>query len=366
MKIKLVNHYLFSVPVPFRVSWGKLGYSRHIIIILVDAAGKKGIGEGVLYKTTFMETVPYLKQITRFLKTANFTDYKQIQTQIINKFISFEPAVVFALDTAIRDLQGEITKTRPDGISVTEEIFLTEKDLVGKINKFISRKNKSVKLKVGKNLNKDMQNIQKINEISKGKLKIKIDANRGYSFDQALEAARWGSDNNVVLFEEPINGSFSIVAKLRGQSEIPIMLDESVRTVDDLKQAIKTNCFDVFNLKLTRLGGISASSEYIKICEHSGKKISLGCSEELDVGMSAIFTLASKITNLSGLEGFGTERLGFSVGNPDFDKDKLKKASIKKKFPVLEKDQNPAGFLINEFAGIWKTRAENAILRYSL
>ena len=87
MKIKIANYYLFSVPVPFRVSWGKLGYSRHIIIILEDAVGKKGVGEGVLYKTTFLEIVPYFKEITRFLKTADFADYKQVQMQIINKFL---------------------------------------------------------------------------------------------------------------------------------------------------------------------------------------------------------------------------------------------------------------------------------------
>ncbi|MBI3558893.1 hypothetical protein HY085_00695 [Candidatus Gottesmanbacteria bacterium] len=82
---KLVNYSLVSIPVPFRLSWGKLGFSRHVFVTLEDKNGRKGRGEGVLYKTTHLELLPFLEK----------------KTKIID-----EPALNFALDTAKRSEPG--------------------------------------------------------------------------------------------------------------------------------------------------------------------------------------------------------------------------------------------------------------------
>lgn len=327
MTSRIVDYLLCSVPVPFRLSWGKLGYSRHVFITLVDQTGKRGEGEGVLYKKTHLQVLPFLEGEVKNLD---------------------EPAIDFALDTAKLDIEGKIKPVDSRKFSITREIFLEDKNIEAKIKDMLSKKTKFVKLKVGAGIDKDRAAISTVNRISKNRLKIRIDANRAYDIENAVILALWAKDNNVILFEEPIDGDFSQISKFREQSGMPVMLDESVQTIDSLKKAIAAKCFDVLNVKLTRLGGITPARKYINLCQKSGIGVYLGCSEELEIGTRAILSLAGDVKDLYGVEGFGVERLA-----------PYKNMAIN----YHKGGANRQKFLINEFWGIWKTRYENLLTR---
>lgn len=321
--MKLVKFRLLSVPVPFRLSWGKLGYSRHVFITLEDNNGQRGEGEGVLYKTTHLDLLPALEK---------------------NQPID-EPGLAFALDTAVRDLKREIFPPNFKKYSVIREIFIGD-DIKSKIDDFLSKGTKIVKLKVGAGIEEDKNVILKINKFSHDKLKINLDANRAYDLEDAINLARWAKENNVILFEEPIKGDFETIKEFRKRAKMPVMLDESIKELNDLEKAIVVNCFDVLNIKLSRLGGITQAEKYLKRCQKAGIKIYLGCSEELEVGTAAIFTFARTISDLYGIEGLGTERINSKQG-----------------FSYEPGKNSRQLFLLKEFIGLWKTRLENVILR---
>lgn len=328
--VKLANFRLESIAVPFHLSWGKLGYSRHVFITLVDEKGNLGHGEGVLYKTTQRELLSFIEN--KF-------------TLDLDKLVQFEPALAFAIDTALLDLQEKI-KTSCHS-TVVREIFLNDPNLETSIKYILKHKSTAVKLKVGSNLETDKKTIEKIFHLSRGKLPIHLDANRAYSFSQALELAHWGKARGVILFEEPIHDTFARLNQFRTQSGLLIMLDESVQSLKSLDEAIKAECFDILNIKLSRLGGITLARNYINMCQQSGIKFYLGCSEELATGTRAILSLVNEHqTHLYALEGFGEERL---KGYPSF---------------VYRPGQDSKLlFLIREFSGVWKTRFENMLLR---
>lgn len=318
---RLIDYRLLSVPVNFRLSWGKLGYSRHVFITMEDDKGRRGKGEGVLYKTTHLELLPFLEG-----KTKNI----------------HEPGLNFAYDTAARDIAGKILK--PDfNYSVIREIFLEDNEMEEKVLEYLAKGTKTVKLKVGAGIEKDKKSISAVNKIAQGKLNINLDANRAYSLKEATELALWGKKNSVVLFEEPVNGDFGLVKKLKEESGLPVMLDESIQDLDSLDRAIAAECFDILNIKLTRLGGITVAKKYVSKCQKNNIRIYLGCSEELEIGTAAIFSLAKEIKNLYAVEGFGTERI-----NPE------------RGFSYSPGKNNRELFLFKEFIGVWKTRLENA------
>ncbi len=322
MPLKLVDYSLVSIPVPFRLSWGKLGFSRHMFITLEDENGKRGYGEGVLYKTTHLELLPFLEKKTKKLD---------------------EPALDFALDTARRDLRGQILTPDWKTMTVTEEFFLGQ-EIVKKNVDFL-------KVKMGRNLEGDKETINKINKVYHGKVKIKLDANRGYTYQQAVDMATWGRENNVILFEEPFRGRFSDLGRFRKETKMPVMLDESILSLTDLDNAILSRSLDVLNVKLTRVGGITKANEYVRRCQKAGIKISVGCNEELDVGTAAIYTFAKSIKNLYGVEGFGHKRL---------------EPYLVKQFVYHPGRTNRELFLFKEAWGIWTTRLENLLLRLNL
>lgn len=322
----LKSYRLVSVPVPFRLSWGKPGYSRHVFVVIADEQGRQGVGEGVLYKTTHWQLLPFLE--------AGFPLEPA-------ELLSFEPGLAFAVDTAIRDIQGKINQA-DYSYPVIREIFLEEKNLENKVCEYVAKGTKIIKLKVGLGVNKDKDIITRVNRAAKGQVKINLDANRAYSPPQAVSLAAWAKNNNVVLFEEPVKGDFKQIAQFRKKSGMLVMLDENIQTLENLDRAIKSKCLDVLNIKLSRLGGITAAGKYIDCCQRAGIKIYLGCSEELEVGTKAIFALTKSVKDLYEIEGFGRERinpeLGFSY-TPGKDSRQL--------------------FLAREFLGVWKTRYEN-------
>lgn len=349
MKYKIINYWFVSIPVDFRLSWGKMGYSRHIFLQIENEMGKQGFGEGILYNTTFLNFLPYFKQ--------NILTQEYFDSSEVEKHTIFEPALSFALDSAVRDASSEFLPLTQNS-EITEELFIGG-NISKTIPKFLLKKTKYVKLKVGQKISDDKNHISEINRLSSGKLKIKLDANRGYNFSEAKEISIWGKQNNVILIEEPMSGSFDQIVNLKKEIDIPIMLDESIKTINDLESAIKTDCFDILNIKLTRLGGISGAKKYVDLCHKANKKVSLGCSEELDIGMSVILNYAQQIKDIYGVEGYGPDRLSLSLGPRKDYIENLNALTQKRGYFGLRKDQNDTLFKVQELYGLWSTKLDN-------
>jgi len=95
-----------------------------------------------------------------------------------------------------------------------------------------------------------------------------------------------------------------------------IILDESLNILRSDLSVRQGRTFldyiDVINLKLSRIGDINESLNLIKLAKKHNIKIVIGCSEELERGMEAIYALgheAKKAGVLLEVEGFGPLRL---------------------------------------------------------
>lgn len=382
MKVNFLHYDLLSIPVNFRLSWGKLGFSRHVFVTL-EVNGIYGFGEGVLYKTTHLEFQPFIKKLfTDWPKQNQFSSFASAR-EVVSRLVNFEPAIAFAFDTALWDIEGKTKKRSVNDLlggknrthEITEEIFIEDNEATDReLAKILSHGTRSVKLKVGQNPKFDAEKILRIKKIAPS-IKMKPDANRGYNFDDARRFVDYSGKENITLIEEPANATFSELASFRKQTGIKIMLDESVKTLDQLKSAINLNAIDVLNLKLTRIGGITNAKDFVAICEKNNISVSLGCNEETEVGMAAILHFAGYLKNLFGVEGLGPDRIKyhsskkrFSIVDgfvstptgsgllPDYTLDKS---------PLIYQNETGSSrfFREKEFLGIWKTRLENGLLK---
>jgi L-alanine-DL-glutamate epimerase-like enolase superfamily enzyme len=117
----------------------------------------------------------------------------------------------------------------------------------------------------------------------------------------------------VLAAEEPLRESWASLREFRESVRLPVMLDESILSLDDLRQAIEAKAIDSLNIKLTRVGGLSQALAYSQLCQEAGVAVSLGCNEDLGPGMAAILHIAAAVPDLYSMEGLGNLRLGVDL-----------------------------------------------------
>lgn len=133
-------------------------------------------------------------------------------------------------------------------------------------------------------------------------VKIRIDANGGFTVGQALEVAeRAGS---LDYFEQPcqtIGELAELRVKLQGLTRIAA--DESVRKVEDPMAVVRAGAADVLVLKAQPLGGVTNA---LKIAAECGLPVTVSSALETRVGLQPGFALATALGGGTA-HGLGTE-----------------------------------------------------------
>lgn len=377
--IKLVNYWLFSVPVEFEVSWGKILFSRHLIVKL-SSQNRVGIGEGVLYKTDGLSCQKFITKISKIIQ--NEYSISTLQNKL-QKFIPQAPGVVCAFDMALWDLKSKIDQNPLNRIlgtplrkkiEITEQIFITNNHSRYLQLKEIIKNQNNLKIKIGKDIAEDLEFLKRIRK-KYLQLNIQVDANQALDPNKLKMVGEVFQNLRIKAIEEP---SKKTHWSQFNQLKTPIILDESILSLSDLKNAIGKKAVNILNIKLSRLGGITNALKFIKFCQQKNIKITLGCSEEFGIGTAAILHLSSIVKNLYSTEGFGPQRLGFDIIDEKFNLEKgkitvpkknglgntfnvllLKKNSRAKKFQVLEKKSKNLKFNLDEFKNILKSKIIN-------
>jgi L-Ala-D/L-Glu epimerase len=119
---------------------------------------------------------------------------------------------------------------------------------------------------------------------------FRIDANEGWTFDEAKGLLPELHKLNVVMAEQPLpRDARDEMKELKAISPMPLFADESCRTEDEVKQC--ADGFHGINIKLTKCGGITPALRMIKEARALGMKVMMGSMNESSVGSAAIANL---------------------------------------------------------------------------
>jgi len=126
---------------------------------------------------------------------------------------------------------------------------------------------------------------------------FRVDANEGWSLEQALEKIPQMKELGVELVEQPLKkDDWEGMEKLYAASSLPIFADEScVKEQDVLKCVGK---FHGINIKLTKCGGITPARRMIQKAREEGLQVMLGCMNETSLGSSALAHLAPLVDKI--------------------------------------------------------------------
>jgi L-alanine-DL-glutamate epimerase-like enolase superfamily enzyme len=116
---------------------------------------------------------------------------------------------------------------------------------------------------------------------------FRIDANCGWTVDQAIENSFKLKELGVEFLEQPLKADdFEGAKKLYKESALPIIADESCIVESDVEKCV--GLFHGVNVKLTKCGGLTPGKRMLENARKLGLKTMVGCMTESAVGISAI------------------------------------------------------------------------------
>jgi L-alanine-DL-glutamate epimerase-like enolase superfamily enzyme len=84
-------------------------------------------------------------------------------------------------------------------------------------------------------------------------------------------------DNHIKLIEQPVPApDLDNLKKITELSQIPILADEAVFTLEDAKKVIQEKCADMINIKFMKCGGVSKAIEILEFARANRVKCMLG------------------------------------------------------------------------------------------
>ncbi len=157
---------------------------------------------------------------------------------------------------------------------------------------------KVLKVKLGRDNDREM--IETIREVTG--VPIRGDANQGWTGRaKALKELEWLATKGVEFVEQPMpKERVDDIAWLRERSPIPLIGDESVQRLADVRKAY--GVFDGINIKLMKCTGMSEAYKMILLARGFGMKVMLGCMTETSCAISAAAQL-SPLVDYADLDG---------------------------------------------------------------
>ena len=120
---------------------------------------------------------------------------------------------------------------------------------------------------------------------------FRVDANAGWTLEQALQKIPVLKTLGVELIEQPLaKEDWEGMKILFEQSVLPVIADESCVTEADVEKCHLH--FHGINIKLTKCSGITPARRMIARAKELDMKVMIGCMNESSVGTAAIAQLA--------------------------------------------------------------------------
>ncbi len=168
-----------------------------------------------------------------------------------------------------------------------------------------------LKIKGGLNVENDISRLHELRGKYGQKLRIRFDANQGYSQEEALYFVEKTRELQIELLEQPTRKSRpDLLGIVTRGSAIPIMADESLVSLVDAFHLVKHGLVDLMNIKLMKTGGITEAVQVDAVARAAGVEVMIGCMDEAALGVAAglHFALSRKNIRFADLDGhFGLQ-----------------------------------------------------------
>ncbi len=188
----------------------------------------------------------------------------------------------------------------------------------------VERGFQDIKIKVGKEGEKDLERIRAIRDAVGDKIGIRVDANQGWTPQEAVQILQKAEKQNlgISIVEQPVKAEdLEGMAFIKANVKTPVVADESCFHPEDAAEIFKRDAADMVNIKLMKAGGLYEAGKIAAIAEGAGRHCMIGCMLESKVAVSAAahFAAAHQVVTVVDLDGPSLCAENPYIGGPSFD-----------------------------------------------
>ena len=147
------------------------------------------------------------------------------------------------------------------------------------------------------------EDVARVNAVRAAIPTVRVDANGGWTVDEAVDAARaLSADGPLEYLEQPCR-TVPELAEVRRRVGIPVAADESIRKASDPLAVVRAGAADIAVLKVAPLGGVGSM---LAIAAEIDIPIVVSSALDSAVGIAAGLTAAAALPRLEHACGLGT------------------------------------------------------------
>ena len=215
--------------------------------------------------------------------------------EIVGRLPPGEQAARAAVDAALHDLQGKLTRLpvhrllglRRAGPPTSWTVWLGDPDdMARRAARAAERGFRRLKLKLGGRDGLDAERVAAVRAATD--VPLQVDVNEAWTLKEALDVL---PRIEVQYCEQPLPGGDPAGPELKRRSPVPIYVDEDCHTLGDVA-ACAERAHGV-NIKLAKSGGIREAVRMVHAARALGLGVMLGCMVESGLGIAAGAHLSS-------------------------------------------------------------------------
>ncbi len=230
--------------------------------------------------------------------------------------LASRPGARAALDMALHDAftrwlgvplaryLGQVHRSFPTSVTIG---ILSPEETVAEAEAFVRQGFRIIKLKTGKAVEADIATFIRLREAVGPDIRIRIDANQGYTADDIRRFAAATATHGVEFFEQPLPPDrWEAMRQLPADLRRRCAADENLLgPADALRLTGEPPLFGIYNIKLMKCGGIEPALRIADIAHLAGIELMWGCNDESVISIAAALhaALACPATRYLDLDG---------------------------------------------------------------
>jgi L-alanine-DL-glutamate epimerase-like enolase superfamily enzyme len=291
---------------PFIIARGGQSDYRTIWVRLKDAEGHEGWGEAApsrFYGETAETVLAALNVYVAGMPEDPF-DLEETERRWAS-LLRVNASARSALSSALHDLVGKrlgVPLYRLWGLDPTKaprSTFTIGLDTPERIRLKVGEAAEYPILKIKLGTERDLEILQAIRGVTDKELRV--DANCGWTVKQAIAMLPVLQEFGVTVLEQPLPpDQIAGLAEISRRAAIPVIADESCRTVEDIPPLV--GAVDGINIKLAKCGSLREALRMIAVARAHGMLVMVGCMIESSICITAAahFTPLVDLVDLDG------------------------------------------------------------------
>lgn len=330
MKIKSIKSWAADLgnTKPYTIAFKTVDEVNNAFVEITLDNGTTGIGAG---NPSEYVTGEHFEDCTDALKESNISflvgrdirELNQLTYEVWQKFPK-NPAARAALDIALYDAftkflgvplvkyLGQKIHSLPTSNTIgIKNVTETLKEA----QEYGERGFTILKVKLGIDLEEDIERMVKLREKFGKKFTIRIDANQGYTPEKTIEFFNRTKHLDIELIEQPLPAKeIEAMKKLPDEIRKIIAADESLLTPHSAMELVTPPVASgIFNIKLMKCGGVSQALKIADIGAQSGVELFWGCNDESIISITAALHTAFACANTKYIDLDGSLDLARDV-----------------------------------------------------